>query len=194
MNPTDLTELKNKSATYIEDQQLILAAKKDPRAFGALYNKYFEQIYLFVFKRVQDEAIAGDVCQDAMLKAMHNIRKYEDRGYPFSAWLYRIASNEVNLFFRSQKKMFTVEVEDKHLKSVMMEVKIGQIEDEDDQEKLIKVLSNLKPEHSEIIELRFFMQYSFKDIAEFYNITEANAKMRLYRILDKLKKTWDSKA
>lgn len=194
MNPTDLRELKNKSATYIEDQQFILAAKKDPRAFGALYNKYFEQIYLFVFKRVQDEAIAGDVCQDAMLKAMHNIRKYEDRGYPFSAWLYRIASNEVNLFFRSQKKMFTVEVEDKHLKSVMMEVKIGQIEDEDDQEKLIKVLSNLKPEHSEIIELRFFMQYSFKDIAEFYNITEANAKMRLYRILDKLKKTWDSKA
>lgn len=186
--------MKNKSATYLEDQRLIIAAKKDPRAFGALYNKYFEQIYLFVYKRVQDEAVAGDVCQDAMLKAMHNIRKYEDRGFPFSAWLYRIASNEVNLFFRAKKKMYTVEVEDKHVKSVMMEVKIGNIEDEDDQEKLIKVLSNLKPEHSEIVELRFFMQYSFKEIAEFYGITEANAKMRLYRILDKLKKTWAGKA
>lgn len=188
------TDLKNKSATYIEDLQFITAAKKDPRAFGALYNKYFEQIYLFIFKRVQDEAIAGDVCQDAMLKAMHNIKKYEDRGFPFSAWLYRIASNEVNLYFRAQKKMLTVQVEDRHVQSVMMEIKIGQTDDEDAQEKLVKVLSNLKPEHSEIIELRFFMQYSFKEIAEFYEISEANAKMRLYRILDKLKKTWDAKA
>ena len=186
--------MNKKSATYLEDKQFIVAAKKDPRAFGALYNKYFEQIYLFIYKRVQDEAVAGDVCQDAMLKAMHNIRKYEDRGFPFSAWLYRIASNELNLFFRAQKKMYTVQVEDKHLKSVMLEVNIGEAEKTDDQEKLIKVLSNLKPEHTEIIELRFFLQYSFKEIAEFYDITEANAKMRLYRILDKVKKTWDANA
>ena len=111
-------------------------------------------------------------------------------GIPFSAWLYRIASNEVNLFFRAQKKMYTVEIQDRHVKEVMVEVEVGQIEKEEDQEKLLKVLSNLKPEHAEIIELRFFMQYSFKEIAEFYAISEANAKMRLYRILDKIKKTW----
>ncbi len=182
---------KTKSS-YQEDKALVLAAQKDARAFGGLYDKYFERIYLFIYKRVQDEAVAGDVCQDAMLKAMHNIKKYEDRGFPFSAWLYRIASNEVNLYFRAQKKMVTVEVEDKHVKSVMLEIKIGSEESESDQDKLMKVLSNLKPEHVEIIELRFFMQYSFKEIAEFYEITEANAKMRLYRILDKIKKTWET--
>lgn len=169
---------------------LVAAAKKNPKAFSALYDKYFEQIYLFIFKRVQDEAIAGDVCQEAMLKAWANLSKYEDRGFAFSAWLYRIASNEVNLFFRAQKKMVTVEIEDKHVKSMMSELEIGTLEKESDQDKLLKVLSNLKPEHTEIIELRFFMQYSFKDIADFYGITEANAKMRLYRVLDKIKKTW----
>ena len=181
----------SKESTYKEDQKLIAAAKRDVRAFAALYDKYFERIFLFIFKRVQDEAVAGDVCQDAMLKAMHNIKKYEDRGYPFSAWLYRIASNEVNLFFRKQKKMVTVEVEDKHVQEVMMEIKIGQTDDISDQDKLMKLLSNLKPEHVEIIELRFFMQYSIKEIAEFYDISEANAKMRLYRILDRIKKSWN---
>jgi RNA polymerase sigma-70 factor (ECF subfamily) len=182
--------MKKKLTTYQEDKMLVAAAKKNPKAFSALYDKYFEQIYLFIFKRVQDEALAGDVCQEAMLKAWTNLPKYEDRGFPFSAWLYRIASNEVNLFFRGQKKMMTVEIEDKHVKTMMTELEIGEAEKESDQDKLLKVLSNLKPEHTEIIELRFFLQYSFKEIAEFYGITEANAKMRLYRILDKIKQTW----
>ena len=72
----------------------------------------------------------------------------------------------------------------------MHEGHLGKIESEEDQEKLIKMLSRLKPEYTEIIELRFFMEYSFKEIAEFYNITEANAKMRLYRILEKMKDDW----
>ena len=186
--------MKKTSKTYLSEREVIAAAQKDPQAFAPLYDKYFEQIYLFIFKRVQDEAIAGDVCQDAMLKAMFNIHKYEDRGLPISAWLYRIASNEVNLYFRRKKKMVTVEVEDRHVKEVMQELKIGKSEAEQDQEKLLKVLSNLKPEHTEIVELRFFMEYSFKEIAEFYNVTEATAKMRLYRILDRIKKTWDKNA
>lgn len=181
----------DKNSTYQEDLKFIAAAKKDVRAFAGLYDKYFERIFIFIFKRVQDEAVAGDVCQDAMLKAMHNIQKYEDRGYPFSAWLYRIASNEVNLYFRKQKKMVTVEVEDRHVKEVMIEIKIGDTEEVSDQDKLMMMMSNLKPEHAEIIELRFFMQYSFKEIAEFYAISEANAKMRLYRILEKIKNSWN---
>jgi len=168
-----------------------MMAKKDRNAFALIYDKYFERIYLFIYKRVGDEAAAGDICQDAMLKAMFNIHKYEFRGVPFSAWLYRIASNEVNLYFRKKKKMLTVEVEEKHVKVLMHEVKIETIEIEDDQEKIISILNSLKPEYTEIIELRFFMEYSFKEIAEFYSITEANAKMRLYRILEKVKKNWD---
>ena len=174
------------------DAELVAAAKQNPDAFGGLYERYFEQIFIFIFKRVQDEAASGDVCQKTFMKAMANIGRYEERGAPFTAWLYRIASNECNLFFRAQKKMMTVQVEDRHVKEMMIEIKIGNLESESDQDKLIKVLSNLKPEQAEIIELRFFMEYSFKEIAEFYAITEANAKMRLYRILDRVKKTWEA--
>ncbi len=70
---------------------------------------------------------AGDICQSAMLKAMLNLPKYEDRGFPFSAWLYRIASNEVNLHFRKKKKEAFVEVKETHVKELMHEVEIEEI-------------------------------------------------------------------
>jgi RNA polymerase sigma-70 factor (ECF subfamily) len=185
--------LKVTPEIFNDDQQLVLLAQKDRNAFGLIYEKYFERIYLFVYKRVQDEAKAGDICQEAMLKAMYNIEKYENRGAPFTAWLYRIASNEVNLFFRKSKKMMSVEIQEKDLKDIMVEISLQKIDDQNEQDKLISALNSLKPEHAEIIDLRFFMRYSFKEIAEFYNITEANAKMRVYRILDRLKKGWKTK-
>ncbi len=183
--------MKKPDPKYLpDDQKLVAAAKKDRAVFSILYEKYFEKIFHFVYKRVGDEDATGDITQEAMLKAMFNLNKYEDRGVPFTAWLYRIASNEVNLYFRAKKKNFTVEIEEKHVKSILEEVKSGDAMSLEDQEKLVGALNNLEPEHAEIIDLRFFMQYSFKEIADFYNITEANAKMRLYRILDKVKKDW----
>lgn len=173
-----------------DDSALVAAAQKDRDAFGAIYDKYFERIYLFIFKRVGDEDTAGDICQETMLKVMFNLSKYEDRGVPFSAWIYRIASNEVNLFFRKKNKNFTVEIQERHLKDLMEEGHLGKSESMEDQEKLVGFLSRLKPEQTEIVELRFFMEYSFKEIADFYGITEANAKMRLYRILEKMKENW----
>lgn len=134
----------------------------------------------------------GDICQTAMLKAMMNLPKYEDRGFPFSAWLYRIASNEVNLYFRKQKKNGFIEIKETHIVDLMSEVEIVNSNSIDKQEQLLLILESLKPKESELIEMRFFFKYSFKEIADFYNISEANAKMRLYRIIDKLKTKWST--
>lgn len=134
----------------------------------------------------------GDICQTAMLKAMMNLPKYEDRGFPFSAWLYRIASNEVNLYFRKQKKNGFIEIKETHIVDLMSEVEIVNSNSIDTQEQLLLILESLKPKESELIEMRFFFKYSFKEIADFYNISEANAKMRLYRIIDKLKTKWST--
>jgi RNA polymerase sigma-70 factor (ECF subfamily) len=171
-----------------EDAQWVLQAKKNRGAFGMLYEKYFDQIYLFIYKRVRDEDLAGDLCQEAMLRAMINIHKYEDRGYPFSAWLYRIASNEVNLYYRKNKKMMTVEVQDSDIQVLMKEISLNNDTTDDQVEQMVAHLNRLKPEQTEIIELRFFMHYSFQQIGDFYQISEATAKMRLYRIVHKLGK------
>ena len=182
--------MDKKKASYRQDLEYIARAKQDKNAFCLLYNKYWDQLFLYIFKKVQSMDDAGDVCQTAMLKAMMNLPKYEDRGFPFSAWLYRIASNEVNLHFRKKKRDGFVEIKETNVKELMGEVEIIGLDSVDDQEKLLAVLADLKPNQAEIIEMRFFFGYSFKEIADFYKISEANAKMRLYRIIDKLKQKW----
>ena len=190
---SNLKTLDKTKASYQQDLEFIARAKKEKNAFYLLYNKYWEQLFLFIFKKVQSMDDAGDVCQTAMLKAMMNLPKYEDRGFPFSAWLYRIASNEVNLYFRKKKKEGHIEIKETHVKELMGEIELGELSSVDDQEKLLLILKDLKPNQAEIIEMRFFFSYSFKEIADFYKISEANAKMRLYRILDKLKQKWSNK-
>jgi len=179
--------LENKT---MSEAQEIQRAKSDHRYFGILYERYFEQMYRFIYKRVSgNEEVAGDLVQQLFMKAMANIQKYEDRGLPFSAWLYRIAQNEVNMFFRSQKKNYTVEITDRQLIGILEEATEEAVSQED-LDTLIRMINELEAEQADILELRFFQEMSFKEIADIYNISEANAKMRVYRLLEKIKMNW----
>lgn len=177
----------------MNDSELVALAKKDTKYFGTLYDRYFDRIFAFVFKRLgglEDEA--GDLSQQTFIKAMANLNRYEDRGLPFCSWLYRIAQNEVSMYFRSRKKAHYVPIDEGRLKEVATEANIDSIYmSEEDQERLIGVLNEMEQEQLDLIELRFFQELSFKEIAEIYNITEANAKMRVYRILERIAKKWD---
>lgn len=169
-------------------------AKKDVKYFGELYNKYFDQIFAFVFKRLGgDEDLAGDLTQLTFMKAMANMSKYEDRGFAFSSWLYRIAHNEVSMHFRKSKKEIRVPVDENRIQDVAHEANISGYMTIEEQEMLIEILNSLNEEQAELIELRFFQELSFKEIADIYNITEANAKMRTYRILERISKNWETR-
>jgi RNA polymerase sigma-70 factor (ECF subfamily) len=181
----------DKPKIEIDDREQIVLAKKNRDGFGPLYEKYFERVFLYIFKRVGDEDTSGDICQMVFLKAMMNITKYEDRGLPFGAWLFRIASNEINMYYRKSNKTHVVEIEETGLVNMMKEMEVVDSNLEiEQQEKLIEILNEIKPEQTELLELRFFQGMSFKEIAEIYNITEANAKMKTYRLLERIKKDW----
>lgn len=182
---------KRKKIIAKNEAEEIDLARQDHRYFGVLYERYFEQIYRFIFKRLGgDEAVAGDLAQQTFIKAMANLHKYEDRGLPFSAWLYRIAQNEVNLFFRAQKKQYYVEINDRQLAGILEETEGSHAFSQEDLEQLITIINNLEEAQIDILELRFFQEMSFKEIADIYNISEANAKMRLYRLIEKIKQQW----
>lgn len=169
-----------------QEKQHIEATKKNPARFAPLYNFYYRPIFIFIFKKVRDEYTTEELTAKVFLKAMLNIKKYEHRGFPFSSWLYRIASNEVNMHYRSAKKIIEVEVMETDVVTLMEE-----IEEEDElnrQELVMKLMAELPLEVSQLIELRFFDRMSFKEIGEIHEITEGNAKIRVYRALDKLKK------
>src|SRR5437588_13020280 len=83
-----------------EERELVERAKEDPEAFGALYDRYFPQIYRFTYSRVRDQSLAEDVTSEVFFKALRNIKRYTYSGHPFSAWLYHIALNAVADHYR----------------------------------------------------------------------------------------------
>jgi RNA polymerase sigma-70 factor (ECF subfamily) len=86
-----------------DEQQIVERAKRDPHAFGELYDLHFLQIYRFVYSRVRDQSTAEDVTSEVFMKALKSIGRYQDTGRPFSAWLYQIAVNAVADRYRSAR-------------------------------------------------------------------------------------------
>ena len=185
-NPISLSRYHQTDSQLLEEEQLIYEAKADPKKFRPLYDKYFTEIFRFVYRRTDDEDLTADLTSQVFLKALQKLPDYEFRGVPFSAWLYRIASNEVNIYFREQKKQRTVTIDGLNLKSVFEEIHEDEYEERKDQ--MLEAFQNLKPKELALLEMRFFEKMPFREIGIILGITENNAKVRMYRVLEKLKK------
>lgn len=166
--------------------QQVNAAKEDPRHFNVLYEKYFKSIYVFIYRRTGDEELTADITSCVFLKALINIKKYEYKGVPFSGWLFRIAFNEVNMYFRKNKANRIVSIEQGGILQMAQEVEIT------NNTEALKLMTNalkkLDGDDIHLIELRFFEKRSFAEVGEIIGITGNNAKVRIYRIIDKLKR------
>jgi len=169
-----------------EELKLINSAKLNPANFAPLYDRYYKIIYLFIYKRYRDKELTADLTSQVFLKAMLNISKYQDKGFPFSAWLFRIAFNEMNMLHRKNSKYKEVEVREKDAIDFLDEINIES--KEKNIETILRFLETMEEEHQHLIQMRFFDKLSFKEIGDILNITEDNAKVRLYRAMDKLKK------
>ncbi len=168
---------------WLEKQQ-IGEAKLNPQKFEPLYLKYYELIIRFVYKRVENIDDCKEVTAIVFSKAIGNIKKYKDFGFPFSSWLYRIAINEITQFYRNKTKMRIININEKALNNI--------IEDTGEHKTemvavLKKALLYLEEEDLAIIELRYFEERPFAEVGEILGITENNSKVKTYRALDKLK-------
>ncbi|MEQ8243508.1 sigma-70 family RNA polymerase sigma factor [Fulvivirga sp.] len=183
-----LSEARHMTEDQIaEEQKIVEAAKRDARDFAVIYDRYFEQIFNFILRRTDDEALTDDLTSQTFLKALQSLKKYEFRGLPFSAWLYRIASNEVNKHYNKKKRKRVFSLEEERLFEII-ETEDGNPELDGQINILISTLNDLPTDVMEVLELRFFEERSFKEISFILNISESGAKMRLYRAIEKLKK------
>lgn len=182
----DVSNRTISSEAIQSEWQEVEAAKSNPALFRPLYNRYFEPIFRFILSRCGDESLAADICSQVFLKAMQKLKGYEFRGVPFSAWLYRIASNEVAQHFRNSKKIRVVSAEETQLEDIVEEMEFDNFGEYRDV--MLEVLEELKPIDLQLIEMRFFEKRPFKEIADILNLSESNAKVKTYRILERLKK------
>jgi len=170
----------------LEENTYVEASKKDPARFEYLYNKYHEQIFRYVWQRMDDKDLAFDVTSQVFMKALANIHKYQFRVVPFASWLYRIAKSEVYQSFKEKKAKRTVNIETSQVYEIIEELE----EDCNEalKEELIRRIAELPEQDLQLIELRFFEKHSYREIGEIMDLTENNAKVRAYRVLKKLQK------
>ena len=170
-----------------EELHWILKAKQNPQHFAVLYEKYYKTIFLYLFRKVNDMDIAGDLCSEVFSKALSTIHSYEYKGVPYSAWLYRIAANEANMHFRKSNKRETICIDDTSIH--LLNEDLQEINDENVYIKFLpQCMEKLKPDEVALIQWRFFENKAFKEVGEIMNMTENNAKVKTYRILEKIRK------
>lgn len=174
-----------------KEQEIVERSKKDAKAFGELYEKYFDRIFNYIYRQTDDEELSADLCSQAFINALNNLNRYEFRGLPFSAWIYKIAGNEVNKYYRKNKGKKIFSIEELKVKELVERADEGW--DEELIDKLIDFMKDLPTDMLQVLELRFFEDKDFKEIAFILDITESGAKMRTYRALDKLRKNFNIK-
>ncbi len=173
--------------TVAYEPACIRAAQQDPRDFRPLYEHYHPAIFRFVYRRVESEAVAADITSQVFLKVLLGLKRYRITEAPFSAWLYRIALNEVRQFFRQTTQVRKVVIDEKLLDELRSEESAPDWV-EQWRITLVAAIETLSREEVNLLELRFFEQRPFREIGFILNISENYAKVKTYRLLNKLRR------
>lgn len=177
---------KSKADIKLELTQ-IKKAQNDPGEFAPIYNRYYNEIFIYISRRIDDHDMVADITSKTFTNCLSSLHKFKYMGVPFSAWLYKIAINEVRQFFRYRKNYpRTVCLTEADFTDIIQET-VDESAYDDANEVVPKLLSQLNENELQCIELRFFEKKSFKEIGFMMGLTEVNAKVRTYRILKKLK-------
>jgi len=158
-----------------DEASLIRRAKQhDEEAFAQLYEGYFDKIYRYVALRIGDRVEAEDIAQQVFLNAIKAISSYKWQGVPFSAWLFRIAHNQVVDYFRKKAKRPSLQLEE------------GIIAGDDDppsavdrklnMERLTVAARNLTAAQQQVISLRFAGEMSVSEVAQAMGKSEGAVK------------------
>lgn len=161
------------------------AARGNPAKFAPLYNRYYARILGFVYQRVETKDDAYDITAQTFIAALENIGKYKSLGVPFSAWLFRIALNELSSYYRKSKVRQSINIDDTQVVDVLTE--LGEENSAITDARLMKAMQQLEPSEIQLLEMRFFDKRPFKEVCEVLNISETAAKARVYRLLERLK-------
>ncbi len=171
------------------EEDEIRSALKDPKAFEPLYLRYFERISQYVYHRVESKEIAFDITSNTFYNALNKLSTYRSKGLPFSAWLFRIAFNEIQQHYRRTKTQAVLNVGNKGVTEIVDTIQENSYPINDAQ--LFEAIEKLKDEDVELINMRFFEDRSFKEIADILEIGESACKMKVYRIIEKIKHSFN---
>jgi RNA polymerase sigma-70 factor (ECF subfamily) len=173
----------------VDEKLLIEAAQRDPRCFADLYEANFERVYAFVSRRVHRRADAEDVTAEVFQQALASLQKFQWRGVPFAAWLYRIAANAIADRWQSaSREQGTVAADDPPDAQAQMDA-----EAIDRRAQLYRLVNTLPAEQRRVIEMRFAEEKSIREIAGALKRSQGAVKQLQFRAIKNLRAHLDEK-
>jgi len=165
-----------------DERLLIEAAQKDPRRFADLYEANFERVYGYVARRVRDRAVAEDVTADVFHQALANLPRFEWRGVPFAAWLYRIAANAI-----ADRAKRSIRESASYVIEPASDPPQPEIEDAERRGALYRSVRELPEDQRKVVVRRFAEHRSIREIASEMGRSEGAIKQLQFRALETLR-------
>ncbi len=181
----------NLSDKALKDYNLVKKAIEngDQKAYAELMSRYKDSIYFMLLKMVNNRDDADDLTIEAFGKAFKNIRQYTP-DYAFSTWLFKIATNNCIDFIRKKRKQtFSIDkgIETDDGGELNIDIKSNQPDPEENMMKKQKVMmmrdvvERLKPRYRKLVELRYFQERSYEEIADELSLPLGTVKAQLFR-------------
>lgn len=181
-----------------QEKQWIEAAKQDPEAFEPIFQKYDTVIFNYILRRTCDVALAKDLAANTFLKAIENLSRFHWQNIPFSAWLYKIATNELKLYYRKNNRMTPLSDErisllksDKHADDDLLHAEEA-IRKNRQFQRMHRAIKTLNIKYQTVLTLRYFESLSIKDIAQVTELSENTIKTHIHRGIKHLKKAYEN--
>jgi RNA polymerase sigma-70 factor, ECF subfamily len=179
----------------MDETDLLNKIRQNPEHFSELFRLYYKPIFGYILRRTGNFDDTADIAAETFLKAFRNINKFRYSGISVKVWLYRIATNEVNLFFRNRQRISAIfehlittdkKIFDKYLDDDRNELET-ELQKHHQFMSVLKQLKTLPLKYQEVISLRYFEGKDNTEIAEILNINEGTLKSLISRGLEKLR-------
>ena len=172
----------------MQDEESLVrrAQKRDAEAFAQLYENYFDKIYRYVVLKIGSKTEAEDVTQQVFLNALQSISSFKWKGRPFSAWLFRIAHNQIVDYLRKKTRQATVPL-DESLASASSNPGLA-AEHSLDVEQLLSATRQLTEAQREVISLRFSSELSIAQVAKIMGKSQGAVKALQHSAIVALRK------
>jgi RNA polymerase sigma-70 factor (ECF subfamily) len=190
------TDASHAPDNNIPDEPAVVAlvdravATRDQVAFGALYDRFLDRVYRYLYYRTGSQVEAEDLTEQVFLKAWEAIDRFRWQGRPFQAWLYRLAHNVHIDHLRSKRQTISLNDEERPIE-LASEAATAELAQRLDADLLARAVRQLTPEQQQVIILRFMDGFENAQIAQLMNKREGairalqlRALLSLRRILD----------
>jgi RNA polymerase sigma-70 factor, ECF subfamily len=162
----------------MDERLLIEAAQNDPSRFGELYEENFARVYAFIARRVLNRQEAQDLTSEVFQRALQNLHRFEWRGTPFAAWLYRMAANAIADHYRAKARQ---------LPWSQPEITNDEMEQAERRASLSRCVDRLPQDQRRVIVMRFMEERSIREIAGQLGKSEGAIKQLQWRAMQKLR-------